>query len=72
MMRTKKEIVAMIAELEEFYPEGVQAGFNPISNYNIGVLAGLKLALGEYPSFIEINLEDFMNSTFNKDERPRS
>lgn len=68
-MRTEKEIQAMIDHLEEAYPEDMAAGYNPISNYNIGIIAGLKSALGEYPSFVEIDLEDFMKSTFCADLR---
>lgn len=67
-MRTEKEIQAMIDNLEEAYPEGMAAGANPISNYCIGILAGLKSALGEYPSFAEIDMEDFMESIFNQEK----
>ena len=66
-MRTEKEIQAMIDNLEEFYPEGMAVGYNPISNYNIGIIAGLKSALGEYPSFAEIDFEDFMKANFTVD-----
>ena len=59
----------MIRFLEEAYPEGTPAGYNPISNYNIGIIAGLKSALGDYPSFAEIDLEDFMNSIFTSAKR---
>ena len=68
-MRTEKEIRVMIAFLEEAYPPTMAAGYNPISNYNIGIIAGLKSALGDYPSFAEIDLEDFMKSTFNQEVR---
>lgn len=68
-MRSEKEIKDMIDYLEEAYPPDIAAGYNPISNYNIGIIAGLKSALGEYPSFVEIDLEDFMKSTFCADLR---
>ncbi len=64
-MRSEKEIQAMIDQIEEVYPEGMAAGYNPISNYNIGIIAGLKSALGEYPSFAEIDFEDFMRANFS-------
>lgn len=57
----------MIANLEEAYPEGMAAGINPISNYSIGIIAGLKSDLGEYPSFAEIDFEDFMRANFTQE-----
>lgn len=65
-MRTEKEIQLMIELIEECYPENEDEpiGFNPIRAYQLGILAGLKTATGEYPSFIEIDMEDFMRSNF--------
>lgn len=65
-MRTEKEIQLMIGILEEVYPENENEaiGFNPVRAYQLGILAGLKTATGEYPSFLEMNLEDFMRSNF--------
>ena len=59
----------MIDSIEEVYPEGREISVTglmaPIHMYQLGVLAGLKSALGEYPSFVEIDLEEFMESVFN-------
>ena len=63
-MRTEKELRREIEEIEIVYPPGKMVGANPIGNYNLGVLAGLKMALGKYPSYIEMGMEDFYNSTF--------
>lgn len=65
-MRTEKEIQIMIDHIEETYPENENdpIGSNPIKAYQLGILAGLKSATGEYPSFAEIDMEDFMTSTF--------
>jgi len=70
-MRTEKEIRAMIANIEESYPNiGNEAiGYNPVKAYSFGIYAGLKSALGEYESFAEMDLEAFMESTFNQEKR---
>ena len=69
-MRTEKEIRDMITFVEDIYPEGKDASMsNPIVAYELGILAGLKSAVGDYPSFMEIDLEDFMNSTFTSAKR---
>lgn len=67
-MRTEKEIQAMIKNIEQTYPniENESIGYNPMKAYHFGVYAGLKSSLGEYESFAEIELEEFMNSTFNQ------
>ena len=65
-MRDEKEIQIMIDIIEEIYPENESEpiGFNPIKAYQLGILAGLKSATGEYPSFFEMDLEDFMRSNY--------
>lgn len=63
-MRTEEEIKLCIETLESFYPPGKSYGTDPIANYNLGTLAGLKMVLGEYPSFIEMDMEEFFNLTF--------
>ena len=69
-MRTEKEIRDMIAYIEEIYPEGKEVSmYNPINAYHLGTLAGLKSAVGDYPSFVEVDLEEFMNSTFTSERR---
>ena len=69
-MRTEKEILAMIENIETSYPniENEAIGYNPMRAYHFGVYAGLKSALGEYESFAELDLEEFMRSTFNQFE----
>ena len=67
MIRTKAELKACIETLEEVYPPGKLVGVDPIGNYALGAIAGLKVALGEYPSFAEIDMEDFFN-TFLKEK----
>ena len=70
-MRTEQEIQAMIKNIEESYPNiGDEAiGYNPIKAYTFGIYAGLKSALGEYESFVELDLKDFMKSTFPNEVR---
>ena len=65
-MRTEKEIQLMIDLIEECYPENEDEpiGFNPVRAYQLGILAGLKAATGEYPSFMEMDMTDFMRSNF--------
>ena len=67
-MRTEKELRREIEEIEKDYPPGKMVWGDPIGNYNLGVLAGLKMALGEYPSYIEMGMEDFYKSTFPNSE----
>ena len=69
-MRTEKEIRRMLENIEESYPdiENSSIGYNPMKAYHYGVYAGLKSALGEYESFAELDLEEFINSTFNQFE----
>ena len=50
MIRTKAELKACIETLEEVYPPGKLVGVDPIGNYALGAIAGLKVASGEYPS----------------------
>ena len=66
-MRTEKEIKDMIANIEEVFPEGKEVSMhNPINAYHIGVLAGLKSAVGDYESFVEMGMEDFMRTQFTE------
>jgi len=67
-MRTEEEIRRDIEELERDYPPGKMVYGDPIGNYNLGVLAGLKVALGDYPSFVEMGLEEFYKATFPSSE----
>ena len=69
-MRAENEIRIMIETIEEVYPdnENEPIGWNPLKAYQIGILAGLKTAIGEYPSFAEIDLEEFMRFQFNECE----
>ncbi len=70
-MRTEKELQSMIDCIKETYPniDNKAIGSNPIRAYHDGFYAALKVALGEFESFAELNLEDFMESTFNKEVR---
>lgn len=63
-MRSEEEIRRSIENIEVDYPPGKMVGGDPIGNYNLGVLAGLKVALGDYPSFIEVEMEEFFKNTF--------
>jgi len=63
-VRTEKEIRRDIEELERDYPPGNMVYGDAIGNYCIGVLAGLKVALGDYPSFVEMEMEEFIKLTF--------
>ena len=68
-MRTDQEVQAMIDFIEEAYPEGQEVNMNnPIAAYELGILAGLKSAIGQYESFNEINWQDFVEFTFQQSE----
>ena len=68
-MRSTQEVQDMIDFIEEAYPEGKQANMNnPIVAYELGILAGLKSAKGDYESFNEINWQDFVEFTYNQSE----
>jgi len=65
MVRTERELLDMINFIEAAYPEGKPTNMNnPIVAYEIGILAGLKAAIGEYESFNEMNWQEFVESTF--------
>lgn len=66
-IRTELELKACIENLETIYPPGKVVGGDPVGNYILGTLAGLKVALGEYPTFAEMDMEDFFN-TFLKEK----
>jgi len=71
-MRTEKELRLQVEDIEKDYPPGKMVWGNPIGNYNLGVLAGLKIALGEYPTYSELGMEDFYKNTFpNSGEKPQ-
>jgi len=63
-LRPVSELRACIEVLEKIYPPGKRVGVNPVGNYCLGTLAGLKVALGDYPSFVEMDMEDFIKLTF--------
>ncbi len=65
MIRTEAELKNCIETLEKVYPPGKMVYGDPVGNYALGALAGLKVALGEYPTFAEIDMEDFFNSYLN-------
>lgn len=65
MIRTETELKACIKNLEEIYPPGKMVYGDPVGNYMLGTLAGLKVALGEYPTFAEMDMEDFFNNYLN-------
>ncbi|MBA7661642.1 hypothetical protein ES703_69662 [subsurface metagenome] len=58
-VRSEDEIKACIATIEEIYPPGKMVYGDAIGNYMLGTLAGLKVALGEYPTYAEMDMEDF-------------
>ena len=62
---TANEIKIHIDTIEEIYPPGGLTK-DTIGNYCLGILAGLKMMLGEYPSFIEMDMQDFYRLTFRK------
>ena len=62
MIRTEPELKACIERLEEIYPPNKMVIADPVGNYMLGTLAGLKVALGEYPTFAEMDMEDFFNN----------
>ena len=71
-MRTEKELRSQVEDIEKDYPPGKMVWGDPIGNYNLGVLAGLKIALGEYPTYSELGMEDFYKSTFpNVEVKPQ-
>ena len=61
-VRTEAELKACIAKIEEIYPPGKLVYGDAIGNYMLGTLAGLKVALGEYPTWAEMDLKDFFSS----------
>ena len=57
----------MIAYLEQIYPEDETVSMgNPITAYHLGTLAGLKAAVGDYPSFLEMDWEAFCKNNFEQ------
>lgn len=58
-VRSEAEIKACIATIEEIYPPGKMIYGDAIGNYMLGTLAGLKVALGEYPTYAEIDIENY-------------
>ena len=58
-VRSESEIKACIATIEEIYPPGKMVYGDAIGNYMLGTLAGLKVALGEYPTYAEIDIENY-------------
>jgi len=66
MVRSEKEIRDCIKSVEACYPEGKTIHpQDSVGQYNLGLLAGLNVALGVYSTFAEIDLEHFMRTTFN-------
>lgn len=63
-MRSEKEISRTIEAIEVVYPPGRIVWGNPIGNYNLGILAGLRIALGEYQSPVEMDMQEFFEKTF--------
>ena len=63
-MRSESELRACIENIEAIYPPGKMVWGDPIGNYNLGILAGIKVALGDYPSFVEMDMEEFIKLTF--------
>jgi len=63
-VRTEAELKACIEKIEEIYPPGKLVYGDAVGNYCLGTLAGLKVAIGEYPTFAEMDLEEFLEVTY--------
>jgi len=64
-VRSESELRDCIDKIEEIYPPGKRVYGDAIGNYLLGTLAGLKCAIGEYPTFAEMAMEDFFYKYFN-------
>jgi len=65
-VRSRQEIIQCIELIEEMYPkDAIVHAENSIGQYNLGVLAGLYIALGVYETFVELDMPFFMRNTFD-------